>query len=254
MSNRTPHNNAPGRLNPVRVPSSRGRFPCRSARCAPLIRQLWARRAVCECLAAVAARRERVAKPGAPPAGHDAAAAAAPSSLGAAAARWPQQLLLRMAMPPPQIKTSRSIGVARSRPASAGATRTTTTRPRRPSRPPPRRRRRCASPASGGSGFAPDEEDGDDDEQPSSPLKRQSRTPAFGQAHALAPDLKAARAKAEAAAAAAAAATPPQTTVVDVFSPGMLRVPVFRIPSLLTLPNGVCLAFAEARPHLHDSG
>ena len=34
----------------------------------------------------------------------------------------------------------------------------------------------------------------------------------------------------------------------------MLRVPVFRIPALLTLPNGVCLAFAEARPHLHDSG
>jgi len=34
----------------------------------------------------------------------------------------------------------------------------------------------------------------------------------------------------------------------------MMRVPVFRIPSLLTLPSGVCLAFAEARPHLHDSG
>ena len=52
----------------------------------------------------------------------------------------------------------------------------------------------------------------------------------------------------------APAAPPPTPPVVDLFSPGMLRTPVFRIPSLLTLPNGVCLAFAEARPHLHDSG
>jgi sialidase-1 len=42
--------------------------------------------------------------------------------------------------------------------------------------------------------------------------------------------------------------------VLDLFSPGMMRTPVFRIPSLLTLPNGMALAFSEARPHLHDSG
>eukprot|EP00966_Prymnesium_polylepis_P137472 3176738-Prymnesium_polylepis.1 len=39
----------------------------------------------------------------------------------------------------------------------------------------------------------------------------------------------------------------------------MLRVPVFRIPSLLPLPAtsrgaGIVLAFAEARPALHDAG
>ena len=47
---------------------------------------------------------------------------------------------------------------------------------------------------------------------------------------------------------------PPTVTLVDMFSPGMLRVPVFRIPALLTLPDGLVLTFAEARPHLHDSG
>ena len=88
-----------------------------------------------------------------------------------------------------------------------------------------------------------------DDDSPLSPTKR-SRS--FTKAAA-------------AAAAAGEAAAPmvssrskpivtPKTSVVDIFSPGMLRVPVFRIPALLTLPNGVCLAFAEARPHLHDSG
>jgi sialidase-1 len=78
----------------------------------------------------------------------------------------------------------------------------------------------------------------DDAGRASSPTKRQARAPAFGQAHALSRQLR----KGE------------RTTVIDMFSPGMLRVPVFRIPSLLTLPEGVCLAFAEARPHLHDSG
>jgi len=53
--------------------------------------------------------------------------------------------------------------------------------------------------------------------------------------------------------------TPPAIRVVDLFSPGMLRIPVFRIPSLLPLPAssggaGVVLAFAEARPALHDAG
>ena len=87
----------------------------------------------------------------------------------------------------------------------------------------------------------------DDDDRPTSPTKRQARAPAFGQAHMLS-GAKAAVAKA------APTAPLPQTTVVDMYSPGMLRIPVFRIPSLLTLPNGVCLAFAEARPSLHDAG
>ena len=107
----------------------------------------------------------------------------------------------------------------------------------------------------GGDAFEPegnnddDDDDDDDDERPASPTKRQARAPAFGQAH-MTSGAKAAKA----AAAAAKAAPPPQTTVVDMYSPGMLRIPVFRIPSLLTLPNGVCLAFSEARPSLHDAG
>ena len=48
--------------------------------------------------------------------------------------------------------------------------------------------------------------------------------------------------------------TTPTVTVVDVFSPGMLRSPVFRIPALLALPDGSVLAFSEARPELHDAG
>ena len=49
-------------------------------------------------------------------------------------------------------------------------------------------------------------------------------------------------------------ASTPNVTVVDIFSPGMLRVPVFRIPALLSLPDGAVLAFSEARPHLNDHG
>lgn len=88
---------------------------------------------------------------------------------------------------------------------------------------------------------AADDSDGDESDRPSSPPKRRSfaREPA-------------------------SALPPPPVEesvvhVVDLFSPGMLRVPVFRIPSLLPLPvgsrgDGVVLAFAEARPALHDSG
>lgn len=47
---------------------------------------------------------------------------------------------------------------------------------------------------------------------------------------------------------------PPKVSLGDIFAPGMLRVPVFRIPALLTLPDGIALAFSEARPGLHDSG
>ena len=54
--------------------------------------------------------------------------------------------------------------------------------------------------------------------------------------------------------AAAAASAPPSITIVDMFTPGMLRVNVFRIPSLLPLPSGVVLSFAEARPQLVDHG
>ncbi|KAL3897195.1 MAG: hypothetical protein SGPRY_013102 [Prymnesium sp.] len=53
--------------------------------------------------------------------------------------------------------------------------------------------------------------------------------------------------------------TKPKCRVVDVFCPGMLRTPVFRIPSVLPLPagsggHGIVLAFAEGRPGLHDAG
>ena len=95
-------------------------------------------------------------------------------------------------------------------------------------------------------GFAGAADDDAGEDRPASPTKRQARAPAFGQAHMLSGVRAAARA--------AAAAPAPQTTVVDMYSPGMLRIPVFRIPALLTLPNGVCLAFAEARPSLHDAG
>ena len=54
--------------------------------------------------------------------------------------------------------------------------------------------------------------------------------------------------------AAAAASAPPSITIVDMFAPGMLRVNVFRIPSLLPLPSGVVMSFAEARPQLVDHG
>ena len=95
-----------------------------------------------------------------------------------------------------------------------------------------------------------DDHESDEDERPGSPTKRQARAPAFGQAHALASG----KAAAAASAAKSSSEPPPRTTVVDMFSPGMMRIPVFRIPALLTLPSGLCLAFAEARPHLHDSG
>ena len=46
----------------------------------------------------------------------------------------------------------------------------------------------------------------------------------------------------------------PPVTVTDVFAPGMMRCPVFRIPCVLPLPAGVVLAFAEARQSWHDHG
>lgn len=46
----------------------------------------------------------------------------------------------------------------------------------------------------------------------------------------------------------------PPMTVMDVYAPGMMRCPVFRIPSVLPLPGGVVLAFAEARGSWHDHG
>ena len=46
----------------------------------------------------------------------------------------------------------------------------------------------------------------------------------------------------------------PPVTVTDVFAPGMMRCPVFRIPSVLPLPGGVVLAFAEARQSWNDHG
>jgi len=79
----------------------------------------------------------------------------------------------------------------------------------------------------------PSDKDDSDDEEPLSPSKRQVR---------------------KSVAERPVEQPPPAVTIVDMFSPGMLRVNVFRIPSLLTLPSGVTLTFAEARPRLHDHG
>ena len=46
----------------------------------------------------------------------------------------------------------------------------------------------------------------------------------------------------------------PPVSITDVFAPGMMRCPVFRIPCVLPLPDGVVLAFAEARQSWHDHG
>jgi len=46
----------------------------------------------------------------------------------------------------------------------------------------------------------------------------------------------------------------PPVAITDVFAPGMMRCPVFRIPCVLPLPGGVVLAFAEARQSWHDHG
>ena len=46
----------------------------------------------------------------------------------------------------------------------------------------------------------------------------------------------------------------PPVAITDVFAPGMMRCPVFRIPCVLPLPAGVVLAFAEARQSWHDHG
>lgn len=40
----------------------------------------------------------------------------------------------------------------------------------------------------------------------------------------------------------------------DIFAPGMMAGRVFRIPSLLPLPDGIVLAFSEAREDWHDTG
>ena len=46
---------------------------------------------------------------------------------------------------------------------------------------------------------------------------------------------------------------PPSMTVVDMFSPGMLRVNVYRIPALLALPDGVvCAASTPADQPMHS--
>ena len=42
--------------------------------------------------------------------------------------------------------------------------------------------------------------------------------------------------------------------LTDIFAPGMMPGRVFRIPSLLPLPDGVVLAFSEARENWHDTG
>jgi len=78
-----------------------------------------------------------------------------------------------------------------------------------------------------------EEENEEEEDEPESPTKRQVRKSVADRP----PDL-----------------SPPAMTIVDMFSPGMLRVNVFRIPALLTLPEGVTLTFAEARPNWHDAG
>ena len=83
-----------------------------------------------------------------------------------------------------------------------------------------------------------DDDDDDDDEtnrgMPGSPTKRRSNARSFVEPPP--------------------AEEAPRVTVTDVFAPGMMRCPVFRIPSVLPLPDGVVLVFSEARQSWSDHG